>query len=248
MTKLILSSGWSTNGSHRLTAVVPAIAVVMLFLIPTNCNAQGTESLASIEAAATGAGASGPAEHTLEKNKNEFGLWTGSSLGLPAALGGSQNRKIPLLIGLRYGRVLITSKQVGLEYTFDVVPVAVVSGPKGGFSNPGGVASPGGGRDYAYGIGFIPVGFKLFVAPEHRVKPYLTVSSGPFYFITQVPVPNSARFNFLSTAGGGVQIFVSSRRAITVEYRIGHLSNAGVGNLNPGFNSSTIHAGFSVFR
>jgi hypothetical protein len=247
MTKSI-SPGRSTLGSNRLaTAVIAAIAAVLVCLTPIKCDAQAAESGGSIERF-TGAGGRSQPEHTLEDKKNEFGVWAGGSLGLPTALGGSRDRKIPLLIGLRYGRVLIANKNAGLEYTFDVVPVAVVSGPNGGFSNPGGVESPGGGRDYVYGIGFIPVGFKLFVAPEHRVKPYVTVSSGPIYFSRQVPVPDSARFNFLSTAGGGVQIFVSSRRAISIEYRVGHLSNAGVGNLNPGFNSSTIHAGFSVFR
>jgi hypothetical protein len=220
----------------------------VVILIPTNCDAQGAGSEVSVESTSTAAGGRGTAEGTLGRNRNEFGVWVGSSLGLPSALGGSRERKIPLLIGLRYGRVLVASRSAALEYTFDVVPVAVVSGPKGGFSNPGGLASPGGGRDYVYGIGFVPVGFKFFLSPDHRIKPYLTVSSGPFYFTRQVPVPDSARFNFLSAAGGGVQIFVSSRRAITIEYRVGHLSNAGVGNLNPGFNSSTVHVGFSVFK
>jgi hypothetical protein len=250
MTDLISSSERPTAGSHLLEAVVISAAMAILTLvIPLRCNAQLPASAASpVEAAHAGSTLSGPAESILEKTKNEFGVWAGGSLGLPAALGGSRDRKIPFLLGFRYGRVLAAGKYLALEYTIDVVPVAVVSGPKGGFSNPGGLPSPGSGRDYAYGAGVIPVGFKVFVAPEHRIKPYLTVSSGPFYFSKQVPVPNSAQFNFLSTAGGGVQIFVSSRRSITVEYRIGHLSNAGVGNLNPGFNGSTIQAGFSVFR
>jgi len=229
MRNLITSRG-GLAASHIIAALaIPATIALICLLTPIKCDAQ-------------------MGEHTLEKNKNEFGAWAGSSLGLPAALGGSRDRKIPLLIGLRYGRVLSAGKYAALEYTLDLVPVAVVSGPKGGFSNPGGVASPGGGRDYAYGAGVIPVGFKMFVAPQHRIKPYVTVSSGPFYFSKQVPVPNSAQFNFLSTGGGGIQIFLSERRAISIEYRVGHLSNAGVGNLNPGFNSSTIHAGFSVFR
>ena len=229
MRNLITSRGGLAASNIIAVVGIPATIALMCFLTPMKCDAQ-------------------VGERTLEKNKNEFGAWAGSSLGLPAAPGGSRDRKIPLLIGLRYGRVLGAGKYAALEYTLDVVPVAVVSGPKGGFSNPGGVASPGGGRDYAYGAGVIPVGFKMFVAPQHRIKPYVTVSSGPFYFSKQVPVPNSAQFNFLSTGGGGIQIFLSERRAISIEYRVGHLSNAGVGNLNPGFNSSTIHAGFSVFR
>ena len=243
MTNLIPSPDRSLFARSLSVVVV----LCSTFMIPMTGNSQTTGARSSIESSKS-SGGNGRAEHSLGRNKNEFSLWVAGSFGLPAALGGSRDRKIPLLVGLRYGRVLAASKYAGLEYTFDLVPAALVSGPKGGFSNPGGLASPGGGRNYVYGAGFIPVGFKLFVAPEHRIKPYLTVSSGPIYFTKQVPVPDSANFNFISTAGGGVQIFLSSRRAINVEYRVGHLSNAGVGNLNPGFNSSTIHAGFSVFR
>ena len=247
MTNLISSPDGSVCSTplRAIASLSPLIIVVLM--ITVLCNAQEAAPLTSVggtNAAASG----GPGEQTLATHKNEFGFWAGGSLGLASALGGSRDRKIPLLIGLRYGRVLAAGKYAALEYTFDIIPVALVSGPEGGFSNPGGVASAGSGRDYVYGAGFVPVGFKLFVGPEHRVKPYLTVSSGPFYFTKQVPVPDSAHFNFISTAGGGVQVFVASRGAIFIEYRVGHLSNAGVGNLNPGFNSSTIHLGFSVFR
>ena len=241
----ILDSSHARASLQRVLISSGVMAITLVIAI--KCNAQATAVSPSV--ASTGRPAGGAlSEDTLTKSKNEFGLWAGGSLGLPSALGGSRDLKIPFILGLRYGRVLLASEYAALEYTIDLVPVAVVSAPHGGFSNPGGAASPGAGRDYAYGIGAIPVGFKLFVAHQHRVKPYLTVSSGPLYFNKQVPVPDSAKFNFLSTAGGGVQIFVSSRRALTVEYVVGHLSNAGVGNLNPGFNSSTFHFGFSVFR
>src|SRR5713226_1363393 len=199
MTNLISSLGRSEGSSHPIGAFAISAALATLsFLIPVVCNGQAPESTASISATSTGSSASGSPDHTLEKNKNEFGIWAGGSLGLPASLGGSRDRKIPLLLGFRYGRVLLASRYAALEYTLDVVPVAIVSGPQGAFSNPGGLGSPGGGRDYVYGAGIVPVGFKLFLAPEHRIKPYLTVSSGPLYFSKQVPVPDSARFNFLS--------------------------------------------------
>jgi len=243
MTMLICLLGVSAR-ARALGAALATAVTFIAFLTPQNCHGQGAIRID----ASTGSGASGQAENGLEKNRNELGLWVAGSLGLPSALGGSRDRKIPLLIGFRYGRVLVAVRRLALEYTVDVVPVALVSGPKGGFSNPGGLPSPGGGRDYVYGAGVIPLGFKLFAAPEHRIKPYLTISSGPFFFTKDVPVPDSARFNFISTAGGGVQIFLSSRRAVSIEYRVGHLSNAGVGHLNPGFNSSTVHVGFSFFK
>src|SRR5262245_24376036 len=142
MANLISSLGRpACRRNPKEAVVIPVLIATMTFLAPAICRAQEPE-------------------HSLEKSKNEFSMWAGSSLGLPTALGGGRDRKIALLIGLRYGRVLGAGKYAALEYTFDLVPVALVSAPKGGFSNPGGAASPGGGRDYAYGAGFIPVGFK----------------------------------------------------------------------------------------
>jgi opacity protein-like surface antigen len=181
----------------------------------------------------------------FEGMRNEFGLWGGSSFALPSAVPGTRDRSIPLLVGLRYGRVLFTGKALAFELTFDIVPVALVCNPSG---RP--IAPPPGstGREYVYGAGFVPLGFKLYLAPEHRVKPYVTASSGAFYFTKQIPVPDSAQFNFLSTAGAGVQVFLSARHAVNIEYRIGHLSNADIGKLNPGFNSSVILVGFSIYK
>jgi hypothetical protein len=185
------------------------------------------------------------ADETLDTNKNEFGLWVGSSFGLPSALPGSRDRSISEMTAVRYGRVLISGPSIALEYTLDLVPDLIVSGPAGLPEVP----PPGAtGREHVYGGGFIPVGFKLFLAPQHRIKPYITVSSGAFYFTRQFPIPNSAQFNFLSTAGPGLQVFLSPRRSLSLEYRIGHLSNAGIGNRNPGFNNSMIVLGFSFFK
>ena len=215
----------------------------ILVIASVDCRAQ-TSATSGVSQASVPSG-SETAAYTLETNKNEFGLWAGGSFGLPSAIPGSRDRSITELTGLRYGRVLAAGGLVALEYTFDLIPVAVVSGPAGLPENP----APGStGREHVYGAGFIPLGFKLFVAPRHRVKPYLTISSGAFYFAKQFPVPNSAQFNFLSTTGGGLQIFVTPRHAISVEYRIGHLSNADIGKLNPGFNNSVILVGFSFFK
>jgi len=239
-------------GSGKPLAVLVALIGLLsvLGLNAGDCRAQstGTDAVpgAGTYSRATDAkGNVAQGDYALEDHKNEFGFWAGGSLGLPSALPGSRDRSITELTGLRYGRVLLTGRSAALEYTFDLVPVAVVSGPAGLPENP----PPGStGREHVYGGGFIPLGFKLFLGPQHRLKPYLTVSSGAFYFAKQFPVPNSAQFNFLSTGGAGLQYFVSPRHAISIEYRIGHLSNAGIGNLNPGFNNSIVLFGFSVFK
>ncbi len=189
----------------------------------------------------------------IEKGMNEFGLWGGSSLDSPALIGGAKGRKLPLLIALRYGRVFAAGKRVAVEYTFDIVPAAVVSQPE---SDPT-LSSPTANlttnlqttrRRYGYGAGVFPVGFKILLRRQSRVKPFAGISSGPLYFNRRVPRPDAARFNFLSNVNAGVQIFTDAGRAITIGYEIGHLSNAGISRVNPGFNMNFFFFGIAMFK
>jgi len=251
--KILLSLlQWTDLRARVAVLMISALAVLSLLESSSrSCLAQSSpltrvDSTSASNPSNAQGGASGEdADHTLETHRNEFGVWAGGSFGLPSSIPGSRDRSIPALVAVRYGRVLFAGTAAALEYTLDLVPVAVVSGPAGLPEVP----PPGStGRERVYGAGFAPLGFKLFLAPEHRLKPYITASSGAFYFAKQFPVPNSAQFNFLSTGGGGVQFFITPTKAISAEYRIGHLSNANIGKLNPGFNSSVILIGFSIFK
>src|SRR5438105_7393712 len=63
---------------------------------------------------------------------NELGFWAGFSPQSGATVGGSPNRKF-FLDAVRYSRVLLETRNIGLRYTIDVVPTAVVFQPKNGF-------------------------------------------------------------------------------------------------------------------
>jgi hypothetical protein len=179
-------------------------------------------------------------DSSLEDHRNEFGFWAASSFGLPPALGGSRDASVPFVLGFRYGRVLFAGKALAFEYTADVVPVVIVSQPK--------VSPTGSGRDHVYGGGAVPVGLKFIFNPRGRIRPFLAAASGPFYFSHPVPAPNATHFNFFSTGDIGVQIPLSGNRSITAGYRIGHVSNAGISRVNPGFNSGSLFAGFSIYK
>lgn len=186
-------------------------------------------AFASAQAAEPSSGAA----YRLAKGTNEFGLWIGGS---PDSFGNIEDRQM-LLVALRYGRVLAEWGWGALQYTVDLLPAAVVF-------EPSEVRS---GSSTIYGFGFAPLGLKLTVGQRSWIKPFLAASLGLVYFRRDVPVPDSSRFNFTEEIGLGVDFFLAPKRALTVGYKIQHLSNAGIGDRNPGMNSHIIYAGFSFF-
>jgi hypothetical protein len=213
-------------------------AILMLTGTTLSSSAQVAKYASSPEAASSSS--TTVDDSSLEDHRNEFGFWMASSFGLPSALGGSRDASVPFVMGFRYGRVLVAGKALAFEYTADLVPVVIVSQPR--------VSPTGSGRDHVYGGGAVPVGLKFIFNPRGRIRPFLAAASGPFYFSRPVPAPNATHFNFFSTGDIGVQIPLSGSRSITAGYRIGHVSNAGISRVNPGFNSGSLFAGFSIYK
>jgi opacity protein-like surface antigen len=180
--------------------------------------------------AATGAG------YTLSKGTNEFGLWAGGSPDSSKFIGNIEDRKL-LLVALRYGRVLAAWDSLSLEYTLDIFPAAVVFEPD----------RVRRGRSTIYGAGLSPLGFKINFAQESWIKPFVAASVGFLYFVDDVPVPRSSRFNFTPEIGLGVQFFLTPKNAVTLGYKFHHMSNANTHRNNPGMDSHVIYAGFSFF-
>jgi hypothetical protein len=180
----------------------------------------------------TGTGAS----YALTKGTNEFGLWAGGSPDSSKIIGSTENRNL-LLVSLRYGRVLAAWESLSLEYTLDIFPAAVVFEPD----------RVRRGRSTIYGAGLSPLGFKINFAQESWIKPFVATSVGFLYFVDDVPVPRSSRFNFTPEIGLGVQFFLTPKNAMTLGYKFHHMSNANTGRRNPGMDSHVIYAGFSFF-
>lgn len=179
----------------------------------------------------------------LEKSVNEFGVWVGGSFHSPTLIGAARERRL-LLLGVRYGRVLGGNRDVAIEYTADVIPLALVFQPD--------FARQLNRRDDAaiYGAGIAPLGFRFIFNRRGRFKPFAETTGGFIYSRRPVPVDveGATRFNFTFDFSGGVQIFTSAQRAVTIGYKFHHLSNAYRARVNPGLDSNVIYAGFSLFK
>src|SRR4051794_5310592 len=79
------------------------------------------------DAADSGTATTAPA-YALTEGMNEFGVWAGGSPDSNVAIGATPDTSF-LVVGLRYGRVLKAWESVSLEYTFDLLPAAVVFQP-----------------------------------------------------------------------------------------------------------------------
>ena len=187
----------------------------------------------------------------LKRGDNEFGFWGGVSPKATTIFGGlhddeAEDRKF-FIAALRYGRTLAANDSLALQYTLDVVPLAVATGTiVSRTTSPSGVDTFR--RETAYGAGFTPAGLQLDFANGSKVHPFAHVNGGFLYFNKSVPIEDAGRFAWVGEAGGGLRIFTSERRAVSVGVRFHHISNGDRQGSNRGLNQFVIYAGFSVFK
>jgi hypothetical protein len=175
------------------------------------------------------------AAYALTKGTNEFGLWAGGSPDSSRIFGNTEDRKL-VLFALRYGRVLAAWDWVSLEYTLDIFPAALVFEPD----------RVRRGSSTIYGAGLSPFGLKVNFG-QSWIQPFVAASVGFLYFEDDIPVPDSSRFNFTPEIGLGLQFFLAPKRALTLGYKLHHMSNAHTSGNNPGMDSHVFYVGFSFF-
>src|SRR5256886_7166623 len=105
------------NHSRTLTLLVRS--VLLLLALVSSTSAQAPDSSTKSQTPREG----------IQKRDNEWGVWGGMSFNSTTLIGKTPDAKFGT-IGLRYGRVLKTSKTLAFEWTIDVIPVAVLSNPR----------------------------------------------------------------------------------------------------------------------
>ena len=186
----------------------------------------------------------------LKRGDNEFGFWAGFSPKATTIFGGlhddeAEDRKF-FLAAFRYGRTLGTPKKVALQYTLDVVPVAVATGTIVSRTTVGGVDVFH--RETAYGGGITPLGFQIDLRNGTYVHPFVHVNGGLLWFNKSVPIEDAGSFAYVGEAGAGVRLFYDERRAVSLGVRFHHISNGNRQGSNRGLNQFVIYAGFSIFK
>lgn len=152
------------------------------------------------------------------------------------------------IVGLQYGRIVAAGEKVALAYTFDVIPLAMVTNnPQTEIIGEGIFSTEYVHRTSVYGFGLAPIGLKFYFLQTGRVKFFANASGGFLTFLNEVPVERARKFNFTFDLGLGAQITTGSRWALTFGYKLHHLSNAKTAEFNPGLDSSVFYLGVSSF-
>ena len=171
-----------------------------------------------------------------EHHYSEYSFWFAGSFENGHAFSNTLNGRNYQLEG-RYERLIDWSEPFAVRWVFAVVPVALVGDPRTG----------SGRRVYSYGIGGSPAGAQVNFVHYRRVEPFVTAGGGFLYFNHRMF--GGTQLNFTAQLGGGVQLFTLSRRtAVDLGYKYHHISNANLGNQNPGMDSHMLFIGVSLFR
>lgn len=186
----------------------------------------------------------------LKRGDNEFGFWGGFSPKATTIFGGlrddeAEDRKF-VIAAFRYGHTLAANDSLALQYTLDAVPLAVATGTIVSRTTVGGVDVFQ--RETAYGAGITPLGLQLDFANGSKVHPFAHVNGGLLWFNKSVPIEDAGKLALVGEAGGGIRIFTSERRAVSLGVRFHHISNGDRQGSNRGLNQFVIYAGFSIFK
>ncbi len=84
-------------------------------------------------------------------------------------------------------------------------------------------------------------------AVSGRVLPVWKLGAGALYAANPIPEGETA-FNFTVLTALGVDVMITEKDALFLGYRAHHVSNANIGNVNPGINVHTIVFGVSFYR
>jgi hypothetical protein len=149
------------------------------------------------------------------------GLFIGGGTSVASSPSGQS-----LLIGFRLGRVLTNEHGSGfLRGTFEMAGDII---PLDEYFIHGG--------QYAGGIN--PFIAKWNFTSPCKVAPYIAAVGGVLFSTRNLPPGDTAQINFTSGAEVGVQMFGKERNSWDLAVKAYHLSNASIGNHNPGINAS----------
>jgi hypothetical protein len=225
----------------RRTVRLSALAVALAFFFSSNLLAQEP----------------GP----IHEGTFEFGVFASGGTGV-----GERSHTQFFNTGVRLGKVLTgdfgpSFLRGNFEFVGDVIPLWLIwqdsfrVRPAGsvpglvaqGFAPDAPVAIAV--RERVYGGSFHPVILKWNFTRSRRVVPYIAAEGGVLVTTNDVPFPDTSNVNFTPGGDFGVQIFTRERQALVFSVHATHISNASMGNHNPGVNASVIfRLGYHWFK
>jgi opacity protein-like surface antigen len=187
-----------------------------------------------------------------EMGKNEFSVWGGISPDSNTAIKGTGRTPDAVfgIVAVRYARRFNFSDKFNVKYTADLVPIAFLNYPDitlGGLTCTTCplIAFPT--RPTHHGFGAAPLGGQVNFRPRKKYQPFIETSGGFLYLNKRTPNYFGTRFQFTADVGGGVEIRLKDKKALTVGYKYYHISNGNRGLINPGIDNNLFYVGYTFF-
>lgn len=158
------------------------------------------------------------------------------------------------LTGLRAEWVINTGRHVAWGYVAEWTPLAVVKRTNRAETytcyetGRGRACERDASTVLAVGTGASPLGLKVYANRGSAARPFAHAAFGGIAFSSEVPVRNSTHLNFTVEYGGGIEFARRDGRAAIVGFRFHHISNASLGDLNPGLDANVVYVGFKKRR
>jgi len=176
----------------------------------------------------------------LAKKQWEIGPWFGGGFGL-----GKSDGFTIINSGVRIGRVLTHVIGDGkfrgtFEWAADIIPLYEVAQPEFYTYGP---------QHWIYAFSATPVVAKWNWVANEKVTPYFALEGGLLFSTKPIPKPDTSNVNF--TPGGALGLFLKQtpKHAIDLSLHITHISNASLGNNNPGINATMqFRIGYTWFK
>jgi hypothetical protein len=174
---------------------------------------------------------------------NTLTLFGTTSIANASLYGSSFDRRLSMF-GVRYNRTLFRTGWFALNYTPEVVPVAILSQPAIGdfavsrknlFTR----------TQFSYAAGMNPLGAELVFLPRRRIQPFIGTNDGFIYFSRNGPSAFAAQFNFSLAAGGGIKVKLRDGNGIDFGYLFHHCSIDFQAQENPGLDSHMLRFGYT---
>ena len=93
-----------------------------------------------------------------------------------------------------------------------------------------------------FGVGLRGMGMRGWIGGE-RLRLQADLAGGFLYFGTPLLAANATRFNFTGAAGLGLRVAAGDSGHLVIGYRVQHLSNGGLGEVNPGMDAHQVYLG-----
>ena len=186
------------------------------------------------------------AQDDTETGKNEFTVWGGFSPTSTSSLIGRTEDARFGIVAFRYARRFNNNDTVNLKYTIDAVPFAAMNYPDIDIASttPPSLRRV---RPTRTAFGVAPLGLQVNFRPRKKYQPFVGASGGLLYFNKTTPNFVGTRFNFTADVGGGLEIKLKEKRAVTFGYKYYHVSNGDRGIENPGFDHNIFYIGYTFF-